>query len=139
MQVGRARVEGCQQGVLNVVSFHRDGRCCLCKRSPRRNERLYLSLHLAAEITDTCFPLYIYLLLAQIDDINQSFLCTIWLRSPHEQQKTILDKIQTRCCEMTKNTANWSDTTCFIVYLMLCTTLLYYCLINECVPRRFSL
>jgi hypothetical protein len=41
-----------------------------------------------AEITDTCFPsLYINLQLAQIDDINQSFLCTLWLFSPHEQQK----------------------------------------------------
>jgi hypothetical protein len=29
------------------------------------------------------------------------------------------------CCEMTKNTLNWSDTTCLIFYLMLCTTILY--------------
>jgi hypothetical protein len=35
-----------------------------------------------------------------------------------------------------KNTLNWSDTTCLIVYLMLCTTLLYCCLANECVSRR---
>jgi hypothetical protein len=60
--------------------------CCLCKRSsrqttlvcvnaPRRNERLPLPRHLAAEITDTCSPsLYISLLLAQIDNIIQSFL-----------------------------------------------------------------
>jgi hypothetical protein len=55
--------------------------CCLCKRSsrqttlvcvnaPRRNKRLPLPLHLAAEITDTCSPsLYISLLLAQVDNI----------------------------------------------------------------------
>jgi hypothetical protein len=72
--------------------------CCLCKRSsrqttlvcinaPRRNKRLTLPLHLAAEITDTCSPsLYISLLLAQIDNIIHSFLCALWLRSPHEQQ-----------------------------------------------------
>jgi hypothetical protein len=59
--------------------------CCLCKRSsrqttlvcvnaPRRNQRLTLPLHLAAEITDTCSPsLYISLLLAQIDNIIHSF------------------------------------------------------------------
>jgi hypothetical protein len=47
-----------------------------------------LPLHLAAEITDTCSPsLYISLLLAQIDNINQSFLCALWLFSSHEQQK----------------------------------------------------
>jgi hypothetical protein len=34
-------------------------------------------------------------MLAQIDDINQSFLCALWLRSPHEQQKTMLNTIQT--------------------------------------------
>jgi hypothetical protein len=42
------------------------------------------------------------------------------------------------CCEMTKDTLNWSDTTCLVIYLMLCTTLLYCCLVNECVPRRLS-
>jgi hypothetical protein len=42
------------------------------------------------------------------------------------------------CCGMTKDTLNWSDTTCLVVYLMLCTTLLYCCFINECVPRRLS-
>jgi hypothetical protein len=71
--------------------------CCLCKRSsrqttlvcvnaPHRNELLPLPLHLAAEIMDTCFPsLYINIMLAQIDNINQSFLCALWLCSPHEQ------------------------------------------------------
>jgi hypothetical protein len=74
------------------------GCCCLCKRSSRqttlvcvnasrRNERLPLPLHIAAEITDTYSPsLYISLLLAQIDNINQSFLCALWLCSSHEQQ-----------------------------------------------------
>jgi hypothetical protein len=72
--------------------------CCLCKRSsrqttlvcvnaPRRDQRLPLPLHLAAEITDTCFPsLYISLLLAQMGNINHLFLCALWLCSPHEQQ-----------------------------------------------------
>jgi hypothetical protein len=58
--------------------------CCLCKRSsrqttlvcvnaPRRDQRLPLRLHLAAEITDTCSPsLYINLQLAQIDNLNHS-------------------------------------------------------------------
>jgi hypothetical protein len=32
---------------------------------------------------------------------------------------------RSNCCEMTKNTVNWSDTTCLIFYLMLCTTVLY--------------
>jgi hypothetical protein len=62
------------------------GCCCLCKRSSRqttlvcvnasrRNERLPLPLHIAAEITDTYSPsLYISLLLAQIDNINQFIL-----------------------------------------------------------------
>jgi hypothetical protein len=51
-----------------------------------------LPLHLAAEITDTCSPsLYISLLLAQIDNINQSFLCALWLCSSHE--KHYLDNI----------------------------------------------
>jgi hypothetical protein len=72
--------------------------CCLCKRSSRqttlvcvnasrRNERLPLLLHIAAEITDTYSPsLYISLLLAQIDNINQSFLYALWLCSSYEQQ-----------------------------------------------------
>jgi hypothetical protein len=41
------------------------------------------------------------------------------------------------CCEMTKDVLNWSDTTCLIVYLMLCTTILCCYLINECVSRTF--
>jgi hypothetical protein len=40
-------------------------------------------------------------------------------------------------CEITKETLNWSDTTCLIVYLMLCTTLIYLCLVNECISRTF--
>jgi hypothetical protein len=47
----------------------------VCVNAPRRNERLPLPLHLAADIMDTCSPsLYINLQLAQIDNINQSFL-----------------------------------------------------------------
>jgi hypothetical protein len=62
---------------------------CLCKRSSRRSERLCLPLHLTAEMTDTCLPsLYINLLLAQIDNMNQSFLCALWLRSSHKQHNT---------------------------------------------------
>jgi hypothetical protein len=39
--------------------------------------------------------------------------------------------------EMTKDTLKWSDTTCLIAYMMLYTTLLCYCLIDECVSRTF--
>jgi hypothetical protein len=79
-------------------SFNGNSICCLCKRpsrqttlvcvnAPRRNKRLPLPLHLAVEITDTCSPsLYISLLLAQIDNINHSFLCALWLCSSHEKQ-----------------------------------------------------
>jgi hypothetical protein len=75
--------------------------CCLCKRSSRQttlvcvnasrqNERLPLPLHIAAEITDTYSPsLYISLLLAQIDNINKSFLCALWLCSSHEQHNVM--------------------------------------------------
>jgi hypothetical protein len=35
------------------------------------------------------------------------------------------DRLRVECCEMTKDTLNWSDTACLIVYLMLCTTILY--------------
>jgi hypothetical protein len=71
---------------LNQNSFQAAELDVICVNAPRRNKRLPLPLHLAAEITDTCSPsLYISLLLAQIDNINKSFLCALWLCSSHEQ------------------------------------------------------
>jgi hypothetical protein len=56
-----------------------------------------LLLHLAAGITDTCFPsLCISLLLVQIDNIIHSFLCALWLCSPYEQQDAWIKVIRSR-------------------------------------------
>jgi hypothetical protein len=88
--------EGCRPVFSRLCTTHRSSPgsyCCLCKRSSCRSERLCLPLHLAAEITDTYSPsLYISLLLAQIDNINHSFLCALWLCSSHEQHRVLHER-----------------------------------------------
>jgi hypothetical protein len=61
-----------------------------------------------------------------------------WVVNKHLGKPLTSSATSSIVVKMTKNTLNWSDTTCLFVYLMICTTLLYCCLVNECVPRRLS-
>jgi hypothetical protein len=40
------------------------------------------------------------------------------------------------CCEMTKDTLNWSDTTCLIFYLLVRTVQCIYILVVDTIPQH---